>query len=116
METSTFNLLKQNITRHTANDLETVGFVAKSSIYEMGFYMTVGNNYKVIVEDFGKMLNGKWIQDEPTSEQVQELQDYANDKLIQMLEVQNQLENEKYEDDTPFDLYYYNGVRQSDFY
>ena len=46
---------------------ECFGFECKHNNYEISFSLV---DYAIIVEDFGCMQNGKWLQAEPTIEQM----------------------------------------------
>lgn len=113
MDTIAFNQLISKSICDTGCDLDTIGFVAKHNNYEMNFYCSGDEGYKVCVDDFGKMVKGKWQQFEPSEDQLQEMSKILNAKKEELFS--SSREEELVEE---FDGDYYNlyGVKRSDFY
>ncbi len=84
-----FKTLLNRLTVDTDNGLEVLGLRSKHRSNEISFYGNEEDNYTLIVEDFGKMVKGKWIELEPTSEQLEQLKSAlstAVDKVSNELE------------------------------
>ncbi|WP_440881440.1 hypothetical protein [Tenacibaculum sp. C7A-26P2] len=94
MQTRVFSRLKQKVECDTGSDLETIGFRSKNGIYEMSFYGSEEDDYKVIVEDFGCMKNQKWYQLEPTETQIITLQNIINKEADNLYKLKEQKEQE----------------------
>ena len=66
------NIFTQLIERavcDTGEDTSLIGLRSKIGNYELSFYAEDQDDYLLIVEDFGKMIKGKWEQFVPTKNQ-----------------------------------------------
>ena len=99
----------------TGNDIGTVGMGATFINYSIGFYASSDDNYKVIVEDFGMMKKGDWIQLEPTENQLAEMQKIILNK-VEGIRLSNQESEERFDDSFDGDYYNLYGVSKSMFY
>lgn len=62
--------LMHNLKCETGNDLDCIGFRVKYKGYEVSFHGELENNYDVVVDDFGKMVSGKWVGVNPRAYQL----------------------------------------------
>lgn len=84
METILFNKLLENSKCDTGNDISIIGFRAKHNSYHMSFYACDSEDYKVIVEDFGTVVEGKWKQLDASLQQIAEMQKLIDKKLEEL--------------------------------
>ena len=103
-----FKGLMGNLKCETGDDVDIIGFISKFKSYEISFAGFMEDGYDVIVEDFGKMSSGKWIQMEPSEYQLDimklkidskrmDLQIKRCDHLLNQAEIHNrEMELEKY--------------------
>lgn len=113
MEKEKFETLIKKAECDTLNDLELIGFTSTNDNYSLGFFAEERYNYKVEVEDFGRMFRGKWQQDDPTQEQIDIMQKKINDKVEEIKKLPNEVEEIEEE---IIDHYEHYGVKRSDFY
>jgi hypothetical protein len=116
MNSIIFDKLKDKIELDTDNDKELIGCSAKHNKYEISFFAEESNNYILVVENFGRMFRGNWVEDEPTEEQLEEMQKIINQKVIDVtnaIEEQNRIDNYDNSISDPYDYY---GVSKESFY
>ena len=70
IEPSVFDALLQAVECATGYTLQCVGLTASLYEYTISFYGDWEDDYALVVEDFGKMCSGKWVQCEATEEQL----------------------------------------------
>lgn len=68
---SVFLNLMQHCSCDTGDDIETVGFVARNFGYAINFYGLQENGHALTIDEFGHFVNGKWMDCEPTTEQLE---------------------------------------------
>jgi hypothetical protein len=113
IQKSVFDQLISNI-ECECNDLHgTIGFSAEHGNWSLSFNAEAENDFSIILEDFGFLCQDRWIQCEPSFDQLFKMQDVINDKVTQLQDEENQrIENESEES---VDLYEQNGVSISNF-
>ncbi|MEM1337813.1 MAG: hypothetical protein AAF634_10085 [Bacteroidota bacterium] len=70
LRASLFATILSRATCDTGMDVDCIGITASYRHYTISFYGDRKDNYALMVEDFGKLDKGKWIQFEPTTEQL----------------------------------------------
>ena len=92
-----FGSLLKNAECDTGDDLDTIGFISKWMNYEMSFYVDESYGDDLVIEDFGCMRKGEWIQYQPTKKQKQQLNELISKRRIEIEEEnrQKQIEAEE---------------------
>ena len=67
---SVFNAVMKFCKCDTEDDVETVGMKAENFGYVISFYGSVDSNYQLLVDEFGHFHKGKWVECDPTDEQM----------------------------------------------
>ena len=70
IEQAVFDALLDTVECSTGYTLQCVGLTASLQEYTISFYGDWEDDYALVVEDFGKMGLGKWVQCEATEEQL----------------------------------------------
>lgn len=65
-----FTGLLKNLICETGSETDVIGFRAKYKGHELSFHGCEEDGYDVMVEDCGRMLNGKWVQIEANEAQI----------------------------------------------
>lgn len=101
MNNTEFLKTMEGLSLETGNDLEQVGFRNTENGYTIGFYGNKDEEHKLIIDEFGLEIEGKWINCEPTPRQIKkmELRLKAEIKRIsdELNEKEEMLEREKKE-------------------
>ncbi len=58
----------------TGDSLDSIAFTASNYGYTIGFYAEQSNGHKLIVDEFGHMVKGEWVECEPTQEQLNHME------------------------------------------
>ena len=93
-----FKGLMENLKCETGNDRDAIGFSSKFKGYEISFYGELEDNYELNVEDFGKMVSGKWLEIEPTDVQIEIMEIKLKIKLTQIETAITKAETERYKE------------------
>ena len=100
-----FKGLIENLKCETGTDNQTIGFRSKFNNFEMSFCGHNEDGYDVMVEDFGRMCSGKWVQMEPMAYQIDEMDTIIFNKIVELAEsrrladkaqIQLEIDNDKY--------------------
>jgi hypothetical protein len=83
---STFKALIKGAILQTSDDLEDVGFKCELGTAAISFFGNIENDYRVEVEDFGRMKGGKWLQYEPTEGQITAMQNVILSRVEEIKE------------------------------
>ena len=98
-----FHGLMENLKCETGNDNQIIGFRSKFKNFEISFHACNEDGYDLIVEDFGQMVSGKWVQIVPLAYQIDEMNDKIFKKMVEVaedrrIENKNQIDREMHMD------------------
>ncbi len=85
LTSTTFDKLIEKAICQTGDDSETIGFHSKYGCSEMSFYNDFDD---LMVEDFGMMVSGKWLQMEATQQQKEAMRKLISDKYQELTKVE----------------------------
>ena len=105
-----FYFMIKNAVCDTKDDTEIVGFTSLWMNYEISFYINTKAQSKLIVDDFGYLKNGEWVQCQPTKIQLALMQQCTTKKLEQLHK-----NNPKPHTDFNGDFYSYYGLSPKQF-
>ena len=80
MKTNIFNGLIEKLECQSWEINGSIGFSAKFNNYGLSFYADAEDGFKLMVEDFGRMMSDKWEQLEPSKKQLEKMQKIINEK------------------------------------
>jgi len=83
LKKSIFENLLKNAECQTGQDTEVIGFVSEYRNNSMSFY---SDEDDTIVEDYGRVFRGKWMQLEPTKEQKEQMTKLIDEKYLELTE------------------------------
>jgi len=92
---SVFLNVMQYVECETGDNLDSVAFTASNYGYTIGFYAEQSNGHKLIVDEFGHMVKGEWVECEPTNEQIEYLENLVKKEIKR---VTDWMEGEKLEE------------------
>ena len=104
MKTETYNKIIEKI-KCDESTKQLIGFNGSLGSYEINFYAEQENGYKLQVDSFGYKSKSGWIQQEPTTEQIELME-----KKIQNAVDCIQSEPKELESTSLRNLYQENGV------
>ena len=83
LKKSVFENLLKHAECQTGQDTEVIGFVADYRNNSMSFY---SDEDDTIIEDYGRVFRGKWMQLEPTKEQIEQMTKLIDEKYLELTE------------------------------
>jgi hypothetical protein len=81
-----FIKLMESLKCTSGDELDTVGFESCHGSYSMNFHGEMKNGHHLVVEDFGRMSVGKWVQMETTEGQRLKMQNAILNKVEEITE------------------------------
>lgn len=92
-----FLMCASKMKRDTGNDIETVGLSSTFGNITISCYGELDSNHELIIEDFGEMRKGKWVQMQPTESQIDALKALLSSEVEKVNQVKSDQEREQSE-------------------
>lgn len=100
MQQSIFHAVIQNVKTDQFHDgNEVVSLTGKYKGHEINFHGTLEYGYELEVDDFGKMVKGKWVGITPTPEQLNVMSERLRKEVERCETMRRESETDKRRDD-----------------
>ncbi len=86
-----FQILIQGLRCETGSAIESIKMLSEWGPYSIRFYGEMRDGHQLVLEDFGALLNGKWVEMEPTSFQMVVMQERLTQRANR---IYNEMEQE----------------------
>jgi hypothetical protein len=91
---SVFLNVMQYAESENGDEMDVIAFTASNYGYTIGFYANQEDGHKLIVDEFGHMVKGEWVECEPTKEQINYMENLIKKEIKRIKGVKEQEEVE----------------------